>query len=107
MIDTSVLVNLAAAGALFAIGLYCIVAKANLIRMVLGLEFLGKGVSVTFILGGYLAGDVATSQAVVFTLIAIEAVTAAVALGLVILARRTFLTLDVSEIAAKTLGGEK
>ena len=73
------------AGALFAIGLASLIARSNLIKMVMGLEFLGKGVSILFVLGGYLAGDVGVSQAVVITLIAIEAVVAGVALALVIL----------------------
>ncbi len=33
------------AGALFATGLFCLIARSNLIKMVMGLEFLGKGVS--------------------------------------------------------------
>ena len=79
-ITTAVLIT---AGALFIVGLACLVARQNLIKLVMGLEFLGKGVSLLFVLGGYLAGDVGLSQAVVFTLIAIEAVVAGVALALV------------------------
>ncbi len=106
MTDAVVLVLLATAGALFAVGLACLVARSNLIKMVIGLELLGKGVSLVFITGGYLAGDVGTSQAVVFTLIIIEAVVAAVALALVILAKRTWKTLDIASIAKKVRGGE-
>ena len=106
MTDVAVLVNLATAGALFAIGLACLIAHSNLIKMIIGLELLGKGASLTFVLGGYLAGDVGTSQAVVFTLIVIEAVVAAVALALVILVKRAYLTLDIATVAARARGGE-
>jgi NADH-quinone oxidoreductase subunit K len=84
-------------GALFAIGLVGLIARSHLIKMVMGLEFLGKAVSLLFILGGYLSGDTGVSQAVVFTLIAIEAVIAGVALALVIMLKRAWKTFD-SEI---------
>lgn len=86
------------AGALYVIGAYCLVARSSLIRMVMGLEFLGKGVSLLFIFGGYLSGDTGVSQAVVFTLIAIEAVVAGLALALVILVRRQWKTFDITAI---------
>ncbi len=105
MIDAIVLLLLGSAGALFTTGLACLIARSNLIKMVIGLELLGKGVSLVFVTGGYLSGDVGTSQAVVFTLIIIEAVVAAVALALVILAKQTWKTLDIASITAKVRGG--
>ena len=98
MILSTTTVVLITAGALFMVGLACLVARQNLIKLVIGLEFLGKGVSLLFVLGGYLAGDVGLSQAVVFTLIAIEAVVAGVALALVIRAKGVWKTLDSSSI---------
>jgi len=94
----------AVAGALFASGLFCLIARRHLIRMVMGLELLGKGVSLVFILGGYLAGDVGVSQAIVFTLIAIEAVIAGLALALAIVLRRTHRTFDSVAILRKVWG---
>jgi multisubunit Na+/H+ antiporter MnhC subunit len=99
-------VVLVIAGSLFAAGLFCLVARSNLIRMVMGLEFLGKGVSLIFILGGFIAGDVAVPQAVVFTLIAIEAVIAGLALALAIVLRRSYRTFDSSAILRQAGGGQ-
>ncbi len=106
MIDTAVLILITVAGALFATGLACLIMRANLIKMIIGLELLGKGVSLLFVAGGYMSGSVGNSQAVVFTLIIIEAVVAGVALALVVLAKRTWKTLDVATIARKVRGGE-
>lgn len=89
---------------LFACGLVCLVSRSHLIKMVMGLEFLGKGISVFLIAGGYAAGNVAVSQAVVFTLIAIEAVVAGLALALVIVLRRTWKTFDTSAILRQVRG---
>ena len=98
MILSTMTVVLVIAGALFMVGLACLVERQNLIKMVMGLEFLGKGVSLLFVLGGYLAGDVGLSQAIVFTLIAIEAVVAGLALALVIRAKGVWKTFDSSRI---------
>ena len=57
MIPDEGVVILIVAGALFAIGIVSLIARCNLIKMVMGLELLGKGVSLLFILGGYLSGD--------------------------------------------------
>ena len=92
--------------ALFAVGLASLIARSHLIKMVMGLEFLGKAVSLLFILSGYLSGDAGISQAVVFTLIAIEAVIAGVALALVILAKRVCKTIDTATLARLLHGGD-
>lgn len=105
MIGPEALILLTVAGALFAIGLVCLIARTHLVKMIIGLEILGKGVSLVFVTAGYLNGDVATSQAIVFTLIIIEAVVAGVALAFVILAKRTWGTLDIAAITRKVRGG--
>jgi len=106
MILSGALIVLVVAGALFALGLGSLIARSHLIKMVMGLEFLGKGVCLVFILGGYLSGDVGLSQAVVITLIAIEAVVAGVALALVILVKRGSKTFDISAIGRLARGEE-
>ena len=106
MIPSGAPVILLVAGALFATGLASLVARCNVIKMIMGLEFLGKGVSLLFVLGGYLAGDVGVSQAVVITIIAIEAVVAGVSLALVILLRRVYNTFDIAVISKLSRGGD-
>jgi len=93
-VNAVIAILLSVAFSLFAVGLAGLIGRGNLIRMVIGLEFLGKGASLLLITAGYSAGDTGISQAVVFTLIAIEAVVGAVALALVILVKRTTGSLD-------------
>ena len=83
---TEVWVVLAAAGivGLFAIGFYAIAATRNLVKVLLGLQILGKAATLTFVLGGFLLDDLGRAQAIVFTIIVIEAVVAALALALMI-----------------------
>ena len=105
MIDPAGATVLGIALILFATGISALVARRNLIKTVIGLELLGKGVSLLFILGGMLAGDPGGSQAVVFTLIVIEAVIAGLALALAILIRKTWNTFDSRAIARRPEGG--
>ncbi|OPY37493.1 MAG: putative monovalent cation/H+ antiporter subunit C [Methanoregula sp. PtaU1.Bin051] len=105
MTDAGTFVVIMTAGALFVAGLSCLMIKCHLIKMVMGLEFCGKGASLLLILGGYLAGDTGVSQAVVITLIAIEAVIAGVALALVILLKKKFQTFDSAAIFRLISGG--
>jgi len=105
MMQDEGMVILIVAGALFATGFFSLVARCNLIKMVMGLELLGKGVSLLLILGGYLSGNTGVSQAMVFTLIAIEAVVAGLALAFVILARRIWKTFDIAAISRLSPGG--
>lgn len=102
MIPGELLFLVLVAGALFATGLAALIARGNLIKMIIGLELMGKGVSLLFITGGYLSGDTGISQAVVFNLIVIEAVVAGVALVFVILAKQVWSTLDVGAIESMT-----
>lgn len=95
------------AGALFAIGLAALISRRHLIKVVIGLELLGKAASLPIILGGYRAGEVGLSQAVVFTLIAIEAVVAGVALALVVLLSRTGVAIDTSAVARLAREGDR
>jgi NADH:ubiquinone oxidoreductase subunit K len=106
VIPIPISILLAVSGVLFAVGIYALVGRVNLIKMVIGLELMGSSVSLIFITGGYIAGNVGVSQAVVFTLITIEAVVAAVALALVILARHIWKTLDIVSITRHTREGE-
>ena len=100
--DIAVAVNLVTVASLFGLGLYCLISKSNLVKMVIGIELMGKAVTLSFILGGFINGNTGLSQGVVFTIIAIEAVVAALALALIIVGKGVFDTLDVEVMNAKS-----
>lgn len=98
MADTFLALNIGAALALFVLGLAAVVQKRNLIRIVIGMEIMGNGVTLTFVTAGYALDRAAVAQAFVFTVIAIEVVVTAIALALVIRVQRTTGRLNVSAI---------
>lgn len=66
------------------IGLYCILATFNMIRVLIGVELLMKAVTLLFVVVGYITGHSALIQSMVITLIVIEVVVIAIAVGIVL-----------------------
>ncbi len=78
---------------LLGLGLYCVLSKKNLIKIVIGLEIMAKGSTLAFIgMGG------ADVQAYVIIAISIEAIVAAVALAIIVNVWKHTKTLDSSKM---------
>lgn len=81
------------AAVLLFLGLYCIIRKTNLIKIIIGIEIMAKGALLSFIASG--GGSI---QSVVIIVIAIDAVVAALALSIVVNAWRHNGSLDLSSL---------
>ncbi|RLJ00060.1 MAG: hypothetical protein DRP08_06760 [Candidatus Aenigmatarchaeota archaeon] len=78
---------------LLAIGLYAVLSKKNLIKMIIGLEIMAKGSTLAFIgMGG------AAVQGYVIIAISIEAIVAAVALSIIVNVWKHTKSLDSSKM---------
>lgn len=86
---------------LYIIGFYYLITTKNLIRILIALEVLTKGLTLTLIYVGHLTGQMATAQSMVITLIIIEVVILAVAAGIIINIFNHTDSLDVREIFRK------
>jgi multisubunit Na+/H+ antiporter MnhC subunit len=80
---------------LFVIGVYCIVVTSTLIRMLIGLEILTKGVTLLIGVAGYLNGKTGLSESFIITLIIVEVVVIIVAGGIVLSVFARHGTIDV------------
>jgi len=84
---------------LFAAGLYCMLVSRNILRQIIGVEIIAKG-CVLFIIGaGCASGRMALAQAIVITMIAVEVVVAAIALGLAVKTEKIRGTLDIWKLS--------
>jgi len=83
---------------LLIIGSYCMLATLNLVRALIGLEILMKAVTLLIISTGYVSGHVALAQSLVVTLIVVETVAIAVAMGIVLSIYRHKRSLDTRNI---------
>jgi multisubunit Na+/H+ antiporter MnhC subunit len=86
-------------GLLFFIGLYCVLANRNLVKLLIGLEIMAKSVVLSFATAGFLRGETFFSQSLIITFIVVEVSLVAVALALVINAYRNTGSLDVNELS--------
>lgn len=75
-------------------GLYCITVTRNLVRVLIGMELMTKGVTLMLTASGHLSGTTGLSQALIVTLIVVEVVVISVAAGVVIGHFRTTGSLD-------------
>jgi NADH:ubiquinone oxidoreductase subunit K len=69
---------------LLIIGFYCLLASLNLVRVLIGIEILMKAVTLLLIVAGYMNRNLALAQSLVITLIVVETVSIAIAMGLVL-----------------------
>jgi len=68
---------------LFICGIYSILASFNLVRVLIGIEMLIKGVTLLITVAGNITGNIALAQALIIILIVIEVVLMVVAGGLI------------------------
>lgn len=83
---------------IFAASFYCLLATRNLIRIVIALEVLTKGVTLLLMYAGFVTGQIALAQTFIITLIIVEVVVAVVAAGIAVGAFRHNKTLDVRKM---------
>ena len=98
MTDLAVTIVAFGAVALFGIGFLALVGKKSLVKVLLGLEVLGKAATLVFVLGGFLVDDLGRAQAIVFTVIVIEVIVAALALAMMVNVYRATGSLSVDTI---------
>jgi NADH-quinone oxidoreductase subunit K len=90
---SDVQINMLASFILLFLGLYCIISKKNMIKMIIGIEIMAKGALLSFIASG--GGSI---QSVIIIVIAIDAIIVAVALSIVVNAWRHTRSLDVTKL---------
>jgi len=83
---------------LVGIGIFCLIAKKNLIQILIGIEIIAKGVTLSFVTAGYLLGNEKIAQAMVITIILIEVVTASIAMSIIVNVYKHTDSIDVKDI---------
>jgi NADH:ubiquinone oxidoreductase subunit K len=66
----------------FVAGVYCLLVSRNLLRILIGLEILIKGITLFIIYAGHVIGQTTISESLVITLIIIEVIVMVVACGI-------------------------
>ena len=83
---------------LLVTGFYYLLLTRNLVRILIGLEFLTKAVTLAIIVAGYATGNTALAQSFAILVITIEVFVIAVAAGMVIRIYKKTDSLNVKNI---------
>lgn len=85
--------------ALFALGLYAVVARRNLIAILIGVELMLNACSVNFLaFNHFVAPDPAIGQIVVLIILGLAAAEASVALSIILAVYRARTAIDVDQL---------
>ena len=97
---TSAFVALFGTGLLvFASGVFLLLSYRNLLRLVLAVEVLAKGVTLILLAAGVHQGQMALIQSLIVTFIIVETVLAAALLSIVVVCQRKYASLDVRQLS--------
>ena len=85
--------------ALFSIGLYAVIARRNLIAILIGIELMLNAVSINFLAFNYfLSTDPAVGQIIVLFIIGLAAAEVAIALSIILAVYRQRASADVTQL---------
>jgi multisubunit Na+/H+ antiporter MnhC subunit len=91
-------VYLGFAAALLIVGLYALLTMKNVIKLFIGIEVIGKAVSLVLLSTGFAKNNILLAQSLVITFIVIEVSLVATALALIINITRRTKSLDVRKL---------
>ena len=83
----------------FLMGLFLLLVSHNLLRIVLAVEVLAKGVTLILLAAGVHRGAVPMAQSLIVTFIVVETILAAILLAIIVVCQRTNQSLDVRLLA--------
>ncbi len=78
------LLYMAFAACLLAVGIYCLLAMKNLIKLFIGIEVISKGVSLALLASGFARQNILLAQSLVITFIVVEVCLVATALAIIV-----------------------
>jgi len=93
------LLYIAVSALLVFMGIYCLLAMRNLIKLFIGVEVISKGVSLALVATGFAKKNILVAQALTVTFIVIEVSVVATALAIIINVYRHTGSLDIRRLS--------
>jgi NADH:ubiquinone oxidoreductase subunit K len=85
---------------LVALGLYALMTSHHLIKILVGMQIMGKGILLALIAAGQMSGQVDVAQALTITVIVADTIVTIAGLAFAVRVQRQFGTLDVRALAS-------
>jgi len=86
------------AAALVFVGVYCLLAMKNVIKLFIGIEVISKGVSLALLTSGFVRKNTLLAQSLVITFIVVEVSLVATALAIIINIYKHTKSLDIRKL---------
>jgi multisubunit Na+/H+ antiporter MnhC subunit len=83
---------------LIGIGIYCLLAMKNTVKLLIGIEIIAKGVTLALVAGGYARNSILLAQSLAITVIVVDVAVIATALAIIININRHTKSLDVRKL---------
>jgi multisubunit Na+/H+ antiporter MnhC subunit len=80
-------------------GVYMLILYRNLLRLIIGVEIVSKGVTLIFLAAGVYRQDIGFIQSLLVTFIIVETVLAAIMLALAVRAQKIYRSLDIRNLS--------
>jgi multisubunit Na+/H+ antiporter MnhC subunit len=80
-------------------GVYMLILYRNLLRLIIGVEIVSKGVTLVFLAAGVYRQDIGFIQSLLVTFIIVETVLAAIMLALAVRAQKIYRSLDIRNLS--------
>jgi NADH-quinone oxidoreductase subunit K len=84
---------------LLMIGVYMLILYRNLLRLIIAVEIVAKGVTLIFLSAGVYRQDIGFIQSLLVTFIIVETVLAAIILALAVRAQKIYGSLDIRNLS--------
>ncbi len=92
------ILNMGAAAMLIGIGIYCLLTMKNLVKLLIGVEIIAKGVTLALIATGLAKNNIMLAQSLVISVIVVDVAVLATALAIIIGINRHTKSLDVRKL---------
>jgi NADH-quinone oxidoreductase subunit K len=92
------IVNMGAMALLIGIGLYCLLTMKNMVKLLIGIEIIAKGITLALVATGFAKNNLLLAQSLVISVIVVDVAVVATALAIIISINRHTKSLDVRKL---------
>jgi NADH-quinone oxidoreductase subunit K len=92
------ILNMGAAALLIGIGIYCLLTMKNMVKLLIGIEIIAKGVTLALVATGFAKNNLLLAQSLVISVIVVDVAVIATALAIIISINRHTKSLDVRKL---------
>jgi multisubunit Na+/H+ antiporter MnhC subunit len=97
--NNEVLLLLSCGLLLMMLGVYMLILYRNLLRLIIAVEIVAKGITLIFLSAGIYRQDIGFIQSLIVTFIIVETVLAAIMLALAVRAHKIYGSLDIRNLS--------